>query len=108
MAAHLEAAARDAPVLALLGNQHALRHVEWEPRVGANPTAAELLVRHGVAAFSVLQDWPGQCGDREPVLRKPRHPEGQAAVAEVFAPMAAQPSADPASVADKVVIWGCW
>jgi hypothetical protein len=54
MAVRLEAAAQDKPVLALLDN-HALKHVEWEPRIDDAPTAAELLVRHGVAVVSVLQ-----------------------------------------------------
>jgi hypothetical protein len=54
MAAHLQVAARDGPVLALLGDIHALRRVEWEPRVGDAPTAAELLVRRRVPVFPVL------------------------------------------------------
>jgi hypothetical protein len=36
------------PSLALLGDIHALKQVQWEPTVGEDPTAAEQLVRRGV------------------------------------------------------------
>jgi len=88
--------------LALPGNIHVLKHVEWKPQGGDAPTAAELLVRRGVGVFSVLQKWPGECSDREPVLREPNHPEGQGAVAEAFAPMAARVPSDPTPAAE----WG--
>jgi hypothetical protein len=107
MAALLEADALDTPVLALLGSIHSFKHVEWEPRIDDAPTAAELLARHGVAVVSVLQAWPGVCEPRGPVLREPDHPEGRLAMADVFAPIAAQAPADPASAADGVVVWAC-
>jgi hypothetical protein len=108
MAVRLGNAAQDRPVLALLGNIHALRHVEWEPPVDDNPTAAELLVLVvGWQCSRCFRTGPGECGDREPVLRKPRHPGGQAAVAEVFAPMAVRVPDDSASAADRVVVWEC-
>jgi hypothetical protein len=91
----------------LLGNIHALKHVAWEPTVGDAPTVAELLIGRGVRVVSALQDWPGECDQRDPILRESDHPEALGAVAEVFAPMAAQAPSDPASVADEVLVWAC-
>jgi hypothetical protein len=71
MAAHLETAAQDTPVLALLGSIHSFKHVEWEPRAGDAPAVAELLAHRGVRVASVLQSWPGECAQTEAVLREP-------------------------------------
>jgi hypothetical protein len=108
MAARLATATRDRPVLALLGNMHVLKHVEWEPGVGDAPPAAELLVgRKGLGLVSAPELVGGVCEQRESVLRKPDQPESRVAIGEVFVPMAAQMPDDPESVADKVIVWGC-
>ncbi len=94
------------PVLALLGDLHALRQVHWTSGRD-DPFVAERLIRHGIAVFSVIQRWPGHCRRRRPSLYASNRLAAQAAIQATLSLAAVVPPSTVASVADGVVIWRC-
>lgn len=96
------------PVLALVGNIHALQRIDWEPHVHAEPELGERLSAARKDVLSVLQHWPGECdGPRISRLKLTTGADGVGAFDEIFASMAASPPQNPREAADYVVIWDC-
>jgi hypothetical protein len=107
MAREIQALAADGPVLALLGNLHALRRVEWESGKD-DPFLAERLARYGVRVLSVVQKWEEGCEARDGGrLLEMDAPRAIATLKATMGVAAMDPPKAPEQVADRVVMWGC-
>jgi hypothetical protein len=107
MAHELQALAARGPVLALLGNLHTLKRIEWESGRD-DPFVAERLARHGVRVLSVLQEWEEGCKAWDSgTLLDMADPRAVTALRATMAVAAVHPPKTPGEVVDKVVVWEC-
>jgi len=107
MAAHLNSLSEDLPVLALLGNLHAVKQITWDAEASGSPPAAQRLAAHGRSVYAVLQDWPGQCEQRRPTLRPMSDEIARGALVRIFDPVAARFPHQPSEAADGAITWEC-
>ena len=97
-----------APIVALLGNLHALKKVAWLPGSQAEPFLAERLQTRGMDLFSVIQSWPaGECRERLPSLVAADRPKAGEALRHILAPVTANPPANPYAAIDAALVWEC-
>ena len=94
------------PVLALLGDLHALRQVHWTSGQD-EPFVAERLIRQGIDVLSVIQRWPGHCRRRHPRLYASTRAPARAAIRATLSLAAVVLPPTVATLADSVVIWHC-
>jgi hypothetical protein len=107
MARELQALAARGPVLALLGNLHTLKRIEWESGRD-DPFVAERLARHGVRVLSVLQEWEEGCKAWDSgTLLDMADPRAVTALRATMAVAAVHPPKTPGEVVDRVVVWEC-
>jgi len=99
---------KNAPTMALLGNLHALKYVDWYSEANGEPFLAERLHSIGMDVFSVIQDWPsGDCNSRQDTMVTVDTREGKNALNHVLEPVAANLPHNPESVIDLAIIWSC-
>jgi hypothetical protein len=107
MVREIEVLAARGPVLALVGNLHALKRITWES--GADdPFLAERLLRRELQVLSVIQHWEAGCkhADGRHLLAT-THPRAVAGLEATMRVAAVRPPRNPAEVVDRVVIWEC-
>ncbi|MFH7320709.1 hypothetical protein ACHHRT_08870 [Desulfurivibrio sp. D14AmB] len=108
MADQLAAMVGNGPVVALLGNAHAIKSVRWEDGVD-RPYVAELLGRQAVEVFSVMQYWPAgvECEGRFGRWYDRCHGWAQAAFESVLRVRSVVEQDDVSGIGDGVVVWEC-
>jgi len=106
MAREIQAFISGGPVLALVGNLHALKRIRWESGED-NPYLAERLVRRGIPVLSILQEWEGDCEKRGGRLLDIRHPKAVEVLGLAVGVTSAYPPVKPEEIVDQVVMWEC-
>jgi len=108
MAEELTSIGKNSTTIALLGNLHSLKHINWYKEANGEPFLAERLQSNGIDVFSVIQDWPlGSCNARQAKLAAAGSLEGHAALEHVLEPVAANLPDNPISAIDMAIVWSC-
>lgn len=108
MAKQISDIGEDATIIALLGNLHALKHVDWYQEAKGKPFLAGRLQSMGMEVFSAIQDWPlGGCSARHAKLVTADSPEGHDALGHILNPVAANLPENPKTAIDMAIVWDC-
>jgi len=112
MARHLRhyLASRDVErVVALVGNLHTIRKMQWAKEAGRQaPYLAERLIDAKITVTSVMQDFGEACDQpRRPVLYTINKPQGFEAVSRQLDVLNHHASMDKRQASDGMVIWTC-
>ena len=97
---------KDQRVLALMGNLHTIKQVQWVSGID-DPFLAERLERRGLRVLSVMQNWDEGCEQRTGRWLTIDHPRAAAAVRKTMSLAAVHQPKTLDAVADGAVIWGC-
>lgn len=108
MAMQLEKRAGETPILALLGNLHTLKRVNWDPAmVEYSPYAAEILASEGENVRSYSQLWAGDCASQARFI-EPDSPEALGLLNQhLISLLNAFDYQTARGVADGIIAWEC-
>lgn len=109
MAAKLVAQVSQTPVLALLGNLHTLKKVDWHRAVtNASPYAAEILVSQGYRIHSYAQIWTDRdCDSRKRFISVDNSQITQLINNKLMALLNAVETKQAADAIDGIILWEC-
>ena len=94
-------------VMALVGNLHTIRNIQWAKEAGRQPPyLAERLMHADIAVTSVMQDFGAACDHlRHPVFYTTAHRQGLEAVSRQLDAVNHDPGMDKRQALDGIVVW---
>lgn len=109
MAEKLTGQVGEAPVMALLGNLHTLKKVEWNPTITKKePYVAEILVVQGHNVKSYPQIWMDRACNTRNRLISANQPEAVKLLnADLFALLNASEPQTVTDIIDGIILWEC-